>query len=119
MSESITITIPDPLLSRLTRLAQAAHRPVEDVVLTTLSESIPAPPQGLPQEIKEELTALELLSDEELQEVARSSKDPADLPPEPYSPGDETDRLALRKAYALVLLKWRGHTLDELQGLAG
>src|SRR6187402_458307 len=105
MSENLTITVPEPLLTRLNRFAQAVQRPVEDVVLSTLSESIPAPPQGLPADIRDELAALEVLSDEELAKVAHTCLRPDDLPPNPYFPGEAPDRLALRKAYAFVLLK--------------
>jgi hypothetical protein len=119
MSQSLTITVPDPLLHRLHRLAQAAQRPVEDVVLSTLADSIPEPPQTLPADIRDELAALETLSDDQLLRMARTTLGPHDVPSIPYTPGDTTDRLALRKAYALVLLKWRGHSLDELQGIAG
>jgi hypothetical protein len=119
MSQSLTITVPDPLLNRLNRLAQAAQRPIEDMVLSTLAESIPEPPGGLPADIRDELAALETLSDNDLLHVATASRAHGELSDIPYSPGDETDRLALRKAYAIVLLKWRGHSTDEIHELMG
>jgi hypothetical protein len=119
MSANLTITIPDPLLKRLNRLAQAAQRPIEEVVVSTLNESIPAPPKDLPSDVRDELMELEVLSDSELLEVAHASMRPDEIPPTPYAPGDATDLFALRKAYALALLKWRGHSLNEIQGLAG
>jgi hypothetical protein len=112
----LSLNLPESLLDRLNRLARAAQRPVEDLVIATLNESVPCPPSGLPGDIREELTALETLSDDELLHVARSTMEPEQAPA-PYQPGDVTDRIALRKAYALVLLKWRGHRLDELERL--
>jgi hypothetical protein len=113
MSQMLSINVPDQLLDRLNRLAQAAARPVEELIVSTLNESVPHPPANLPPEIREELTRLERMSDEELGDVARSMLRSVDIPAA-YQPGDVTDQLALRKAYALVLWKWRGHSLDEL-----
>jgi len=119
MSENLTITVPEPLLTRLNRFAQAVQRPVEEVVLSTLRDSIPAPPQGLPADIRDELSALELLSDEELLRTAHSILRQDEGLSTAYVPGEAPDRLALRKAYAFVLLKWRGRPVDELESLAG
>lgn len=118
MSQTLSINVPDQLLDRLHRLAKASDRPVEELVVSTLNESVPRPPSELPQEIREELLGLETLSDPELVEVAQSTLSLDEIPSS-YQPGDITDRLALRKAYALVLLKWRGLSLSEIEGLAG
>lgn len=118
MSEMLSINVPDPLLERLTRLARAAQRPVEELVITTLNDSVPSPPATLSPVFRDELISLETLSDQDLLEVVGLRLEPNAVPT-PYQPGDATDRLALRKAYALVLLKCRGHSLDELEGLAG
>ncbi len=106
------------MLDRLHRLARASDRPVEELVVSALDESVPRPPPNLPQEICDELSLLETLSNRALVEVAQSTLK-ADEVPSLYQPGDVTDRLALRKAYALVLLKWRGRPLLELDRLAG
>jgi hypothetical protein len=118
MSQTLSINVPDQLLDRLYRLASASDRPVEELVVSTLDESVPRPPPNLPQEISDELSVLETLSNQDLVEVARSTLKAEEVP-FLYQPGDVTDRLALRKAYALVLLKWRGCALPELERLAG
>jgi len=118
MSQTLSINVPDQLLDRLHRLARASDRPVEELVVSALDESVPRPPPNLPQEICEELSLLETLSNRDLVEVAQSTLK-ADEVPSLYQPGDVTDRSALRKAYALVLLKWRGRPLPELDRLAG
>ena len=41
MSQTLSINLPDQLLDRLNRMAQAANRPVEDLVVTTLNHSVP------------------------------------------------------------------------------
>jgi hypothetical protein len=84
----------------------------------TLNESMPCPPTDLPADIREELAALETLSDSELVQVARTTLRSESLSIS-YAPGDAADRLALRKAYALVLLKWRGRPMPDLEGFAG
>jgi hypothetical protein len=114
MSQMLSINVPDQLLDRLNRLAEAASRPVEELVVSTLIDSVPHPPADSPPEIRQELAGLEQLADKELRDVAQSTLQPEELPAT-YQPGDVTDRLALRKAYALVLWKWRGHSLDELE----
>ena len=118
MSQTLSINVPDQLLDRLHRLARASDQPVEELVVSALDESVPRPPPNLPQEICDELSLLETLSNRDLVEVAQSTLK-ADEVPSLYQPGDVTDRLALRKAYALVLLKWRGRPLHELDRLAG
>ena len=86
--------------------------------MSITTEPIPRPPADLPKEIRDELVGLEAMSDEELLRVARMTLGPGDVPSS-YRPGDITDQLALRKAYALLLLKWRGMSLDEIEALMG
>ena len=117
MSQALSIQVPQPLLDRLHRLAAAAHRPVEELVVETLSDSVPTPPPGLPPDLLRELEDLEVLSDETLWETARATLATHDVPAT-YSPGDAGDRLMLRRAYALALLKWRGHSVDEFDAVA-
>lgn len=125
-SETIEIHIPDVLYHRLERLAALTHRPLESLILQTLSSSLPPLPDDLAPDFQDALLALEALSDDELQQVASSM-----LPESEYErlselrakrgdgglaadEGCELDSLAhaadlltLRKAYAAVLLKWR------------
>jgi hypothetical protein len=107
MSQMLSINVPDQLLDRLNRLAQAAVRPVEELVVATLNESVPHPPANLPPEICEELTRLERMSDEELGHVARSTLRSEDIPAA-YQPGDVTDQFALRKAVCPRVVEMAG-----------
>ncbi|RMF29334.1 MAG: hypothetical protein D6759_14055 [Chloroflexi bacterium] len=125
--------MPQPLYRRLERLAKLTRRPVESLVVQTLEANIPPLPDDLPDEMRDDLLALEELSDEALWQVARSVVNPEAqaeyrLLLEKNRLGTiteseqarlaqlrrEADRLMLRKAYAYVLLKWRGYRLPTL-----
>lgn len=135
-AEMVTVQVPQPLYERLERLARLTHRPVESLIAQTLSTSLPLLPDDLPAEQREALAALEILTDEQLWQI-----EGATFPEEQYAQfaelreksrsGDLTaseqgildqltaaaDLLTLRKAYAAVLLKWRGHRLPSLAAL--
>lgn len=132
-TDTIPVQIPQPLYHRLQRIAALTQRPLESLVVQALSSSIPLLPDDLPPAMRDTLLAIEHLSDYELQQVAD-----ARLPEEQYERytalrekrragtiseteeaaldqlSHEADVLTLRKAYAAVLLKWRGHQLPTL-----
>ena len=130
------VQISESLYHRLERLAEISHRPLETVVEQTLNASVPPLPDDIPEEMQADLLALETMGDEELWEVARSvittaQQDQHRLLLEKNRLGtiskseqeqltqlrDAADQLMLRKAYAYVLLKWRGHHLPTLAEL--
>jgi hypothetical protein len=125
-TETIEIYVPEGLYHRLERLAELTRRPLESVILQTLSSSIPPLPDDLPPATRDALIALERLSDDELAQIMRNSmpedqferlselreKRHAGTPTEGEQAEldqllQEADLLTLRKAYAAVLLKWR------------
>jgi hypothetical protein len=135
----MTIQVPETLYRRLERLAALTHRPLESLIVQTLSSNIPALPDDLPDPTRTALTALESLSDEALWHVMRATF-PTDQYEQfaelrerrragPITPDEqatldrltqEAELLTLRKAYAAVLLKWRGQrlpTLSELEAM--
>ncbi len=112
MSETIAIDMPDAVMDRFRRAAESAKRPVQELLVNALSNFAPKPPDGLPHEIRLELEGLESKSDQELQQVFDETMDAHSL--SDYSEGDDGDRLMMRKAYAGVLLQWRGCELPEL-----
>lgn len=114
MSQSISLEISDSLFERLRRQAQATQRPVEGLALEALSESIPRPPSELPTEVQVDLIQLESMDNAALKLVVGNSADEARATHSSY---EATDRLALRKAYAVAILKWRGVPTDELQAI--
>jgi hypothetical protein len=135
-AHTIAIQLPEAVYRRLERLAELTQRPLESLVVQTLSSSIPPLPDDLPDEMRTELIVLEHLDDGSLWEVARS-----EFTPEQQEQANElqdkrrlgtltasesqtlahlhqqADMLMLRKAYAYVLLKWRGHRLPTLAEL--
>jgi hypothetical protein len=127
-TETIEIHVPEGLYRRLERLAALTRRPLEGLILQTLSSSIPPLPDDLPPATRDALIAIEALSDEELVQVVRRTmpddryqrlselreKRREDTLPEGETAEldhllEEADLLTLTKAYAAVLLKLRGH----------
>lgn len=138
MSQTITLTLPDGFFQPIQRMAQATNMPVEQIVLHALQASLPSL-EGLPDDIVENLTALEMLDDQSLWEVMREGV-PTQLQKElstlleqqqttalTVSDSEhlatlqkQADLVMLRKARAAVLLRFRGKripTLTELDQL--
>lgn len=135
--ETVAIHVPQALYQRLVRLAALTKQPLERVIVQTLSSNLPPLPDDLPTPFHDALVALETLSDAELWQVMHST-----VPDEQYEQWTRlrekrrtgtiteseqaridqltqaADLLTLRKAYAAVLLKWRGHQLPPLTALA-
>lgn len=111
----VSVPLPDLLWDRLKRLAAPMGLEVSDVLGRVIAESVPSIPDGLPESIRAELEALESFSDEALKEVALSFVHEEDLPE--FHSGGSADLTMLRKAYANVLLQWRGRAVtdDELE----
>jgi len=133
---TIAIQMPQPLYRRLERLAELSRRPVESLVVQTLDASVPPLPDDLPEEMRGDLLALEELDNETLWQVARSVVSPEQQAKhsllleknrrDAITEAErvtltqlrrEADQLMLRKAYAYVLLKWRGYRLPTLAEL--
>lgn len=138
MSQTITLTLPDGFFQPIQRMAQATNMPVEQIVLHALQASLPSL-EGLPDDIVENLTTLEMRDDQSLWEVMREAV-PTQLQKElntlleqqqttalTVSDSEhlatlqkQTDLVMLRKARAAVLLRFRGKripTLTELDQL--
>jgi hypothetical protein len=137
LTEAVTIQLPLAALRRLRRVAEIAQRPVEQVVAETLQSSLPPLLEDVPAAFREKLAELELLSNEELRQQVHAKFDPASstrydallaanaagsLAPQEQKElrqlRADADLLMFRKAYAAVLLKWRGEyvpTLAELE----
>ena len=136
-TETLTIEVPEPLYRRLERLAALSGRPLASLITQTLSASIPPLPDDLPSPARDALMSLEALSDDELWQIVRSGIPEAEyeqfielrakrragtLGPDEQATLErltqEADLRTLRKAYAAVLLKWRGHHLPTLTELS-
>ena len=126
MSQTITLTLPDSFFQPIQRTAQATNQPIEELLLHALQASLP-PLEGLPDDLRENLTALEMLDDQSLWRVMGETV-PAQLQHELSTllerqqsaslTATERERLTtlqqqadlvmLRKARAAVLLRFRG-----------
>jgi hypothetical protein len=108
---------------------------MESVLTDILTTTVPPPLDNVPAELREELEALESLSDNELLQVARERLTAAQVRQydrllEKNRSGTLTphererltqlrqaaDRITLRRARAYVLLKWRGYDIAEVLG---
>jgi hypothetical protein len=136
-TNTVAVQVPAALYQRLERLAALTNRPLESLLVQTLSAGLPPLPDDLPVSMRDALLALEQLDDTELYRVVRERMPDAQV--EQYDELRErrragviteaeqqtlttmahnADLLMLRKAYAAVLLKWRGQrvpTLAELE----
>lgn len=136
-TELVTIRLPVEAANRLRRVAEIAHRPIDDVVTETLQSTLPPLLDDLPVAFQPALAQLETWSNEALRHQLYTIVDDETL--DRYdelltqnsadqlsaSERDELDHLRqqndllmFRKAYAALLLKWRGErvpTLTELE----
>jgi len=69
---AITLHVPDATYRRAHRAAKAMQRPVEELLVDTLSATLPAL-DDVPVEMEPELAALAYLSDDTLWVVARAT----------------------------------------------
>lgn len=137
MADTVAIQVPTGLYRRLERLADLTHRPLESLIEQTLSANLPPLPDDLADGARNALVMLEELSDDDLWNAMRST-----FSGEPHAQfialrekaragtlsehehvrldalREEADLVMLRKAYAALLLKWRGHRLPTLAELA-
>lgn len=131
-SQQITITLPEPIYQRVKRRSQQMQRSIADELVAAVTSSLPEQ-ETLPPDIEQELSELDLFTDEELWRAARMTA-PADktgrmqvliekqqLEGLTDSEKQETavlshffNRVMLVRAKAAVLLKERGHDVDQL-----
>ena len=140
MSQTVTLTLPDSFFQPIQRTAQATNQPIEELLLHALQASLP-PLEGLPDDVIENLTALETQDDQSLWRVmgetvpAKLQRELSELLERQQSASltaaerekltalqRQADLVMLRKARAAVLLRFRGKripTLAELGQLTG
>jgi hypothetical protein len=129
----VTVNLPEDIYRRLEERARSVAQPVTSVVVQTLAQSLtPSNDERLPPALRDELTAMEHLSDDALWTIARRVASPdtlalydvlierkqeGALTPEGQQwlvqVEHATDTLMVCKAHAWMLLKQRGHTLPS------
>jgi hypothetical protein len=128
--QTLHIPLPEAIVQRLQRVAEATHQPLEAVVVQTICGNLPPAFDDLSPAVREIVADLPTLHDDALWGVARTP-----LPPQQWRRHQRllrkaqegtltaaeqheldalrtaTDRFVTRRSYALALLKWRGYTL--------
>ena len=130
MTQAITIKLSDTLYTQLKQASKLFQQPIEKIVEQSLSHSLPPLLEDIPVEYQANVFPLLEMSDTELQTEAQKEFD-AHLWTEYEALLDkkknedltkleqslleqlkrEADVLSLRKGYAMVLLKGRGHQI--------
>jgi len=134
---TVRIRIPEHLLGRFRRAAEEASQPIEAIILRSI-EGNPPPPtlSEIPEPARAAVSGLQSLDDDGLWRVARSAMDEKqqaryrglldenargtlgdDERAELERLAEKADALTVAKAYALTLLRWRGHPMPPINGL--
>ena len=135
-TETLTIHLSASAARRLRRVAEIARRPVDEVAAETLCASLPPLFEDVPAAFQADLAHLETLSSEALraqmraivrsENVTRYETLKAIRAERPLTRAEhrewetlcfEADSLIFRKAYAALLLKWRGERIPTLAEL--
>ena len=127
---TVTVNLPETVYRRLTGMAIATARSLDDVVNQTIRGNLPPVVDDLPRDMQDELSTLVSMSDSDLWSLTGSP-----LPPDRWHRHeqlleknelgelseaeqeelshlrDAVDRFVLRRSCALALLKWRGRAL--------
>jgi hypothetical protein len=131
----LTVELPDDLYERVRRAAKGMKQPVEKALVNIVRAAIPSLDK-VPPEYRPELEAMEALGDGELWQICARRPAPArqrrlENLLDKNRRGELTDRerqtlsglraeadgLLLRRSYAYLLLKCRGHRLPNLADL--
>lgn len=126
-AHSVVLELPETLFRRIERAAKGLNQPMPQALVKIVENSLPSLDK-VPPQYRAELEAMETWADEDLWRVSREAM-PSDLQQElsdllrknerdSLGPTEEarldllhgeSNRLMLRKSYALALLKWRGN----------
>jgi hypothetical protein len=130
----LTLQLPADVYERVRRAAKGMNQPVERALVDIVRAATPSLEQ-VPAEYRAELEGLEDLGDNELWTIARSRPAPAkqrrlERLLDKNRRGEltdrerralvelrgEGDRLMLRRSYAALLLRYRGHRVPHPEG---
>ena len=70
--QNITLTLPEALYQRARETAESLSLPLDDVLKQSIALSLPELENDLSKDLRSDLSALSLFSDEELWNIARS-----------------------------------------------
>lgn len=131
----LTLELPEEIYEHVRRAAKGMKQPVETALLSIVKAATPSL-ERVPVKYREELEALEDLHDNELWKVTESALTPAQqrqlvslLHKNQHGELKDreqkalmrlracADRIMLRRSYAYLLLKYRGHRIPSLADL--
>lgn len=131
LQQTLTVNLPESTVRKLKRAAELTFRSVDDVLDATINVALSAPPD-LPDNLADELAAMNTFSDEALLAAASSSFSHAQqrrLSQLSHAGGDRTltpaehtemaqlleayDQAVLRRAKALSILALRGFSVPD------
>jgi len=134
--QDVTIHLPEALYLRFRQAAEAMQQPLEDVLLHAAQVGSPPSWEDAPAEFQADLAAMDRLPDNMLWRIARNHQLDADMTryqelldknadgalsdverAELTNLRKAADRFLIRKAYAVDLLRWRGHTIPPAHQL--
>jgi hypothetical protein len=136
MSEAVlTLELPEEIYERVRRAAKGMKQPVEKALVRIVRAATPSLDK-VPRKYRAELEAMEALGDDELWGITKSQLSPDEqgrltnlLEKNDCSRlnardrrtlnelGTAADRLMLRRSYAYLLLKYRGHRIPNVADL--
>ena len=135
-TQSITLHLSDPVYRYLQQVSTITKRPLEQLVRLSVEGNLPPSVENAPQELQDELLAMQSLSPTQLTSIANSQLPQSQrerylsLLEQNSAGGISTedsaemealrlaaDRLMVRKGYALAVLRWRGHSIPPLAEL--
>jgi hypothetical protein len=138
--QKLTLELPEPLFQQLTRIANLTTQPLESLALQSITGNLPPSVENLPLEMQAELSKMQLLTINQLLEIAHSQVSDIHSDRHQYlleknqrsqlseieyqelqNLREAVDRMMLTKAHAWAILRWRGYpipTLDELPAAA-
>lgn len=127
----VSIQLPDTLFRKLKRAADLTHRPLEEIVATSLEAMLPTA-SGLPAEVADELAAMQVFSDAALWAAVEPSMSRAEqrrLEQLNAAAGERSltaaetkeqqaliiayNRSVVRRAKAMAILAQRGHDVRD------
>ena len=134
--QAVTIHLPESLYRRFRQAADAMQQPLEEVLLHAAQVGGPPSWDDAPAEFQADLAAMDRLPDEMLWPIARSHQLDEDMTryqelldkdagsiiseeerAELTNLRTKADQFMVRKAYAVDLLRWRGHAIPPANQL--
>ena len=112
MKKKVTLELSMTDYNFLKDIADACKWPVEEVAMQCMKCGMPPSLSKVPAAFHDELLSLNALSDRDLMSVVDGKSSAPEEKRELYK---KADFIALRRTYALSLLRWRGHPIEHYE----